>query len=68
MGIVAEVVEMHQHLVTCLHKPLTEADQPGGDAADVGAAAVVGDGDLHRAKLVNRVRTRVLARCRRVRR
>lgn len=47
LGIVAEVVEMHHHVVACLHKPLTEADQPGGDAADVCAAAVVGEGDLH---------------------
>jgi hypothetical protein len=47
MGIVSKVVEMDHHLMACPHKPLTEADQPGGDAADVGAAAEVGEGYLH---------------------
>jgi hypothetical protein len=40
LGIVSKVVEMDHHLMACLNKPLAEADQPGGDAADVRAAAV----------------------------
>lgn len=47
LGIFAEVVEVDDHLMAFLQKPLTEANQPGGDTADVRLRAVVSEGDLH---------------------
>ena len=66
MEIVAKVVEMHHHLVARLNKLLTEADQPGGDAADVCASAVVGNGDLHGQRTVNSLHTPILSGCKSV--
>ena len=53
---------MHHHLVACLHKPLTEADQPGGDAADVGTAAVVGEDYFHEMNALSLALTTAIAR------